>query len=238
MIENFDYQSDIPIGYYDNIYRKRKGVQSKWHELKFVRVASEIKDHDKILDYACGPGTFLGNYGSKWNGTGVDISRPQIEYANNQYRCHFTKFCLLEDIDDFENHQPYDTVTLIELIEHLPIHETKELLTKLGKELKSGGQLIVTTPNYHSTWPIIECLVNRFSPVSYENQHINKYCAKRLKQELEECGYINVTISRIQFSAPFWAVISWKLADAIYKFEQNFERIIPGNLLLARAIKP
>ena len=36
------------------------------------------------LDYACGPGTFIGNYKLN-NSIGVDISLKQINFANEKY---------------------------------------------------------------------------------------------------------------------------------------------------------
>ena len=34
MPSDFDYDT-IPVGYYDNVYRRRRGIQSKWHHMKF-----------------------------------------------------------------------------------------------------------------------------------------------------------------------------------------------------------
>jgi len=37
----FDYDS-IPVGYYDLVFQRRCGVQSKWHHLKFQHVSREF----------------------------------------------------------------------------------------------------------------------------------------------------------------------------------------------------
>ena len=33
--ERFIYDHDVPVGYYDKVYRIKKGIQSKWHNQKF-----------------------------------------------------------------------------------------------------------------------------------------------------------------------------------------------------------
>ena len=72
--------------------------------------------------------------------------------------------------------------------------------------LSADGILIVTTPNYRSLWPIIERGVNLVSPVSYEQQHVNKYRRNRLISELLEAGYRSVTVTTAVGLAPFAAV--------------------------------
>ena len=56
----FDYE-EIPPGYYDEAFRRGRGAQSKWHHLKFRRVAEEIAGRRRLLDVGCGPGTFIGH---------------------------------------------------------------------------------------------------------------------------------------------------------------------------------
>jgi 2-polyprenyl-3-methyl-5-hydroxy-6-metoxy-1,4-benzoquinol methylase len=73
---SFDHDS-ISEGYYDLIYRKNKGVRSKWHHLKFKGVMNMIDkiNYKNILDIGCGSGTFLGNILVKKNCIGIDISK-------------------------------------------------------------------------------------------------------------------------------------------------------------------
>ena len=37
----FDYDA-LPAGYYDQVFHRRRGVQSKWHHLKFAQLRREI----------------------------------------------------------------------------------------------------------------------------------------------------------------------------------------------------
>src|SRR5438034_9611194 len=78
--EPFDYES-IPAGYYDEVFRRGQGAQSKWHHLKFQRVAREIEGYRRVLDVGCGPGTLAGNFGAGHDWIGTDLSARQIAYA-------------------------------------------------------------------------------------------------------------------------------------------------------------
>ena len=59
MTDTYDYDA-IDVGYYDAVFHRNQGMQSKWHQLKFDRIRRELGQPQKHLDIACGPGTFIG----------------------------------------------------------------------------------------------------------------------------------------------------------------------------------
>ena len=73
------------LGHYDLVHRRGRGIQSKWHHLKFQRVAQELTGYRRVLDVGCGPGTLVGMLRRDHEAFGVDITEPQIEYANRVY---------------------------------------------------------------------------------------------------------------------------------------------------------
>ena len=81
------WESTVPEGYYDDILisglERRKGIQPNWHNITFLEVANYVEEDFKHLDYACGPGTFIGKYLVN-KSTGVDISADQINFANKK----------------------------------------------------------------------------------------------------------------------------------------------------------
>jgi len=124
---------------------------------------------------------------------------------------------------------------MIELLEHLAPEDAVRLLRQACSLLSADGTLILTTPNYRSLWPFIEWGVNLSSPVSYEQQHINKYHRSRLVHHLADAGYHDVTVKTVVGLAPFAAVLGPGPARWLEALESGVGNLGCGNLLLAVA---
>ena len=70
----------------------------------------------------------------------------------------FQKFDLLDD--RYEADAPYDLITLLEVIEHIP-HPPYITFAKLAHILKPGGWLVLTTPNGFRICNVLRMLANR-----------------------------------------------------------------------------
>ena len=234
--EPFDYTT-IPAGHYDRVYRRRRGVQSKWHHLKFDRIADLIEGHRRVLDVGCGPGTLLGALGDEHESVGVDITAPQIDYANEVYAAPNRSFyaCLLEELPELP---AFDAITAIELIEHLPQEMAEATLQDAVRRLRPGGKLVMTTPDYGSAWPLVERAVDRLGDVEYYVQHINKFRPGRLRALLEDLGLVDVQVSKYLFAAPFAAIFGWRFADLVSRAESGFIENRLGLIMLGTATKP
>jgi len=233
----YDYEERIPAGYYDEIFRRGAGVRYSWHELKFRAVAAHLAQTKKLLDIGCGPGTFVGNYAGDTEALGIDSSALQIDYACRHYGTRHHRFSTQSVANLIEAGECFDTITMIELIEHLAPEEATQLLAQSRQLLSSDGMLIVTTPNYASLWPVIEMGVNLVSRVSYEAQHINKYRRGRLVRHLKDAGFGRVTVRTAVGLAPFAAVFGAKPAQWLQALEAATRNLGCGNLLLARSAR-
>ena len=233
----FDYSS-IPPGHYDLAFRRGRGVQSKWHHLKFQRVVDQIGDSRRVLDVGCGPGTLLGMLDDSHECVGVDITHQQIDYASDVYGNERRSFyaCALQELPT--GLRQFDVITAVELIEHLPQELVCETLTDAVGRLRPGGKLVLTTPNYRSAWPLVERFVDRLGDVEYYVQHINKFTRGRLRSLCEDLGLEGVEVKPYLFVAPFAAALGWSAADRVARIEAGpIERRF-GLIMMATGTKP
>jgi 2-polyprenyl-3-methyl-5-hydroxy-6-metoxy-1,4-benzoquinol methylase len=233
----FDYET-IPRGYYDAVYRRGRGIQSKWHHLKFRRVLEEMEGHQRHLDVGCGPGTLIGLLDERFVSTGIDISKTEIDYARSAYGSDSKRFLLGRARAMPDDCGGCDVATVIEVIEHLDPAELDDVLQATIEHLRPGGKLVVTTPNFRSAWPLVETLVNRFGEVHYGAQHINRFTPRRLRALLEDLGLKDVRVEPYLALAPFAAPLGWRLADALARIERGPLERAAGLLLLGTGIKP
>jgi 2-polyprenyl-3-methyl-5-hydroxy-6-metoxy-1,4-benzoquinol methylase len=244
----FDYNK-IPLGYYDTIAQRKRGMRSFWHHLKFRRVIDSIeKDAGSILDIGCFAGTFLGMIPETTlrRQVGVDILKDQIDYANDHYKTHFREFYHFDDFSDlaFIHDNSFDCITLIEVIEHLTTQQINSLVAFAYAKMKPGGKFIFTTPNYFSAWPLYEILLNHFSDVQYEEQHISRFTYFNVLKKLEKIvpGFSHmfrpVLKTTTHLATPFIAGLHFGLAGKISSAVSPGAWKIPlGALLLVQLQK-
>ena len=223
----------IAPGFYDNVFQRRQGIQSKWHHQKFARVLTELAGYKDILDLGCGPGTMIGQLASDVNAIGVDIASKQIDFATNRYGATNRHFLtIIENVPLPFPEKSFDAVSLVEFIEHLRPIESLRLLREVHRVIRPGGKLIITTPNYHSFWPVLEFVINLVGKVTYEKQHICHYNLCKLRKLIASAGFTQFRVTPFLFAAPFFAPFGWELADRVACWEAKHCAKIAGNLLL------
>jgi SAM-dependent methyltransferase len=232
----FDYET-ISGGYYDDVCRRGRGIQSKWHHLKFRRVIEEMEGHRRHLDVGCGPGTLIGLLDHRFISTGIDICTAEIDYARRAYESESKRFFAVPAHALPDECRDYDVATIIEVIEHLAPAELDDVLRTMIGRLRLGGKLVVTTPNVRSPWPLVEMLVDRLGELNYAPQHINRFTPRRLHQLLEDLALDDVRVRPYLAFAPFTAPLGWRVADMFAKAERGPLERVAGLLLLATGFK-
>jgi len=231
MLKKKTNYNKIAPGYYDFVYKKKKGIQSAWHHIKFIFMGKKIDQKCKHLDIGCGPGTFIGLL-KRTKSIGIDISKNQIFYAKKNYENVNKSFQIFKRKIPLKNNS-IDTISLIELIEHLEDKDLTFLMTECKRVLKKNGKIILTTPNYFSLWPILEIILNLISPFSYKHQHINKFNKKKLKIFLKTNDFKIDRVGSFILFSPFLAFISFKFSLSFINIDNLFCKIFPGFLLFA-----
>jgi 2-polyprenyl-3-methyl-5-hydroxy-6-metoxy-1,4-benzoquinol methylase len=244
---SFDYSS-IPLGYYDKIAVTKKGLRSFWHYHKFKRIIDSFEEQGgAILDIGCFAGTFLGMIPEYVfnKQVGIDILEEQVKYASQKYGKSYRNFYHYQVFNkaEFIANNTFDCITIIEVIEHLSTSEIEALLNFAHQKLKAGGKLILTTPNYTSAWPVIELMLNRFSDVKYEEQHITHFNYFNVLGKLDKivsnfhkkfCLQNKTTTHMI---SPYIAMFSFKVAEKVASFVSPSKWKIPLGALLLISLK-
>ena len=84
---------------------------------------------------------------------------------------------------------------------------------------------------------MLEILVNKFSKVNYEEQHITKLNRKKLDELISKKKFKIVEVSSFMHIAPFIAFFSYKLSMLFSKFDLFWNYLFPGFLLYLAAKK-
>ncbi len=101
-----------------------------------------IHPGSRLLDIGCADGAIFDQLGRKIReGIGIDPNIPESrEYGS--YRLLRGRFP-----DALRNDEPFDVITLLAVLEHIPPPEQKELAKNVVRYLKPGGRLIITVPS-------------------------------------------------------------------------------------------
>jgi hypothetical protein len=110
-----------------------------------------------------------------------------------------------------------------------------QLLVQLGRLTVPGGRLLLTTPNYRSTWPLIERFLDfaKLTPKLRGEQHLSPMTPLTFKQCLESGGWKLLEMGSFNGIAPFVAFLSITLAGFAGKWELRHRRSRHRNLLYA-----
>lgn len=244
----YDY-GQIPVGFYDQVLRGGNPIRRLWHLSKFERVLDYLPQQPQgsLLDVGCFAGSFLSLVPEARfaRQLGVDILAAQIEYARARHGTSFREFRHVAGIERLGGiRERFDCVTLLEVIEHLAPEEVREIFSQISGLLAPGGRLVVTTPNYASTWPLLEALLERFSDVKYEEQHVTKFSYFDVERKIAELYPPFATEFHLELKTtshlltPFAAGLSFRAAHALSRLvPHRYWRFPFGNLVLLVATR-
>ena len=231
----------IEPGYYDRALKNGKlldrNVQSVWHHTTFSKISKKINKDDYLLDYACGPATFTGQYlNQNQKPLCVDLSVSQISYASKRY----SDKGIYKDISEFnfdDYFDKFDVITCLGLFEFISTEEGIKLLNKFYKMLNKDGKLFITTPNFKLSMLILEFFLNRFGSLDYSKEYKSRYVPKTLRRMISNTEFKINTFEKYMTPMVFLSIFGNKIGIKTNKYLQKLTFNKYGYLLFVHLEK-
>jgi len=177
--------------YSDGVYREYIAARDLKY-LTFRRRVSKIESRTsgrQLLDIGCSCGYFIDvalDHG--FDAGGIEFSSVAIAAASDQARPRI----IHGDVNTLQGMQKasFDVVTAFDVVEHTL--DPLKFLAELRGLLKSGGLLVVTTPD---TGHFLRLLMGKRWPMLQPFQHTCLFSAKSLRLAVESAGFANVEIT-------------------------------------------
>ena len=117
--------------------------------VKFIKKKGLLKGD--VLDYGCGAGHLLQQMlkdESAVNFYGLDFSADSIEETKKRTggKSNLKQLVLVDKLPSPFKDEQFDSITLVETIEHLQDEALHETMQELFRILKPGGKIFITTP--------------------------------------------------------------------------------------------
>jgi 2-polyprenyl-3-methyl-5-hydroxy-6-metoxy-1,4-benzoquinol methylase len=216
-------------------------IQRYWHlaKLRLVDAVMRPNQDDVVLDVGCGSGVVADHIAATGaQVTGLDGNPRAIEFASRTFQRPNLQFELAAVEEAALPKASFSWIVCLELLEHMDDAAVTNLLKRLHRALRPGGRMLITTPNYRGTWPLVEWAADRSGKVAHlaGDQHVNRFDRAKLGRSLRAAGFRVERRGTYCTFAPFAAPLSRRLADAIFGAELRAN--LPfGNLLYVVAAR-
>lgn len=169
-----------------------RGVLQELYYEQRVRFALRyLPPNGRVLDLGCGDGTITHAIAQKSSEVvAFDVSEAAIELArqkhpapNITYRCGA--------VEEAELQGPFDEVTMFEVLEH--VFDADAVLTKIRSLLRTGGVLVLSTPNRARLDPILLTWYCKLKGLHFEYEededHVREYSYHDVLEALHRNGF-------------------------------------------------
>ena len=146
----------------------------------------------RLLEIGCFAGIFLGDRirADGWQATGLEPSKPLVEYARVKYGLNIINGVLPNPALP---EGQFDAVVMLHVIEHMP--DPARDVREIRRLLKPGGVLAAETPRFNSQ--LFKLLGHRERSIQNCNGHIYFFTEQTLSQLLERSGFEPFKIQKV-----------------------------------------
>ncbi|MDD5449069.1 MAG: class I SAM-dependent methyltransferase [Candidatus Omnitrophica bacterium] len=220
-ITNYDY-------YKARLLLTQKELYNPVTTKRYVNLLTRLTQYRKnnaILDIGCGEGHFLCMAKEmNWNVKGIELAEHAVKICQ--------KFNLDVTCSEFlESDLPsdhYDVVMMSEVLEH--ITRPKEYLVEVNRVLRTGGILIMTTPNFNCITRIL--LQAKWSLI--HNEHLFYFTPASIKKMVSDTLFriLEFRITHINLPELYNFVVN-KKSGRIFDSNQALRETIEKNIASA-----
>lgn len=137
--------------YFEKLAKHNEKTFAPW--VSFLKQFVPNKAGIRILEIGCGRGLssfLISKAFPKANITGTDISPRFIKFAKKNYHRRNLDYKAMSAIKISEANDSVDVVCLFDVIEH--IADVEGFLEEVGRILKKGGWILISSPNSLNLW--------------------------------------------------------------------------------------
>jgi len=172
-VESVDYDARA---YYSRIL-----LQRFWQRKRHKIITGMLDKNNDMIDIGCGSSKIIQDLP---DAVAYDLSIGRLRYlrqSNKLLVCGEVRALPFKD-------DTFDTVIFSNIIEHVP--RCDSILSEINRILRTGGTLIVATPDYGKlTWRIIERIYDIMKlRGGYKQKHITRYDLQSLNKILKNNG--------------------------------------------------
>lgn len=226
----------IPADYQYKALRSGSFLQSNWHNNKLESLRSLVKPGMRILDLGTGSGNFeLEFHHQASEIVGVDYNPEAVGFLKNKLKSLRIKNVkvIQSDIRNLNKQGilgKFDLVVMVDVIEHIRSREAVKVISDIREFLTTDGKVCVITPNYKSSWLLIENILDKYGLVPHlkGEQHLAKYDTNNLNRLFTKNGYKMWKISSFNLVSYLFP-LKW-LSKTVNEVELK-SKFVYGNLL-------
>lgn len=203
----------IPPDYQYRALNSKNFLQANWHsnKLHVLRKLLPFTKEDEVLNLGTGSGNFELSFAKEVKKiVGIDYNSKAILFLNNQLKKRGIKNVKLvtadiKSLQKLNNLGKFNYILIIDTLEHVRINEADKVIIFLKTFLKPKGKICIITPNYDSSWRIIEPVLDRVTiiPKLAGEQHLAKYTHKNLSRLFNKNNYKEEKISSFNLLSYF-----------------------------------
>jgi SAM-dependent methyltransferase len=158
-------------------------IQRYWQRRRHRIITFWVRGSNRILDVGCGSSLIIQSLN---NAIGMDLGMGKMRFLRGRGIPLVRASAFTLPFKD----ESFDCMINSQVIEHIAFEEG--LFTEMSRVLRTGGELVIGTPDYATVgWNIIEPLYGLLIPGGYHDEHITHYTRQSLTEVLVRNGFVH-----------------------------------------------